>query len=269
MIIFFLAFSLGILALPQMASASTLSLDPANGTFNQGCTFPVNIMVDTTNAATGAQTQTDGTDAILLYVPSVLAGQSITNGTIYPDFPGNNIDNTAGKVTISGLASVSTPFAGKGVLATVNFTVASNAPPGATQVKFDFDPGAKDKTTDSNIVERGTVVDTLNAVFDGNYIIGTGPCGAGSIAASPSPGSTSTATSGSSATGTSTGTSGSSTGTFKPGTGGGSARGGVIISTPSSEFKTLPPAGSEKLTFTLAIVGSALTVLGILGIALL
>lgn len=255
-IIFFLSFSLGLLALPQIALASTLSLDPATGTFNQGCTFSVNIMVDTEGK------QTDGTDAILLYVPSVLNGQSITNGTIYPDFPGNNIDNAAGKITISGLASVSTPFAGKGVLATVKFTVGSSAPAGAAQVKFDFDPNNKDETRDSNVVERGTVVDTLNAVFDGNYVIGTGPCGAGSTVASPSPGSTVTTG------GSSTVTSGT-TGTFTSGGSGGSAKGGVIISTPSSEFKTLPPAGSEKLTFTLAIVGGALTILGILGLALL
>lgn len=231
-----LAFSFSLFAFPAgvFAQAATLSLDPPTGTFNLGCSFSLKVNLDTGGA------QTDGTDAILLYDSSRITANSITNGTIYPDYPGNNIDAQNGKITISGLASVTTAFSGVGALATVNFTVNSSAPTGATQVKFDFDPINKAKTTDSNVVQRATVVDVLNSVVDGNYTIGGGACGTTPISTTaPS---------------------------FSKPPGQGTV---TIPATPSSEFKTLPPAGSQELTFTLAIVGLSLTVLGILGLALL
>lgn len=242
---------------PTTVFASTLSLDPANGPFNRGCGFSINVLLDTQG------TQTDGTDAILIYDSSRFSGQSITNGSIYPDFPGNNINDTLGRITISGLASVATPFTGKGILATVQFRVKETAPTGATQISFDFDPNDKAKTTDSNVVERGTVVDTLSSVLNGSYIVGTGSC---SAQASPAPT-------------TAPGTPGSSV-VPPPGTvvtqfpGG---QGTVVVATPPAQPKTLDQfvdktgqgPGTPELTFTLAIIGSILTVLGILGLALL
>src|SRR3989344_4454303 len=158
-----------------LAQAATLSLLPSSGTFNKWCTFSVEIKLDTTGA------QTDGTDAILIYDSSRLTATAITSGNIYPDYPGNNIDDTSGKITISGLASVSSAFSGQGSLAVVNFTVKENAPTGATQVKFDFDSSDKAKTTDSNVVQRGTASDILNSVVNGSYTIGTGSCVAGAV----------------------------------------------------------------------------------------
>ncbi len=225
---------------------ATLSLDPANGTFNKGCNFSLNINLDTGGA------QTDGTDAILIYDISRFSALSITNGTIYPDYPGNNIDLQAGKITISGLASVNTPFAGNGVFAKVNFKVNDAAPTGAAQITFDFDPNNKAKTTDSNVVERDTVVDLLNSVVNGSYIIGTGPCNA-IQSPSPSP-------------------SRLPLPTVQPRGGPGSTSSSTPSATitPSPTEQTiLPSAGSEQFTFTVAIFGGALTILGILGLALL
>lgn len=222
------------------AQTATLSLDPSTGTFNKGCGFSLNV-----NLNTGG-TQTDGTDAILIYDASRFTAINITNGAIYPDFPGNNIDSATGKITISGLASVSTPFSGTGTLATVNFKVNDNAATGATQITFDFNPQEKSKTTDSNVVQRNTVADVLNSVVNGSYTIGSGTCGA-------QPSSSPIAT-------------------FRPGQPGP----GGPVSTPSATIAPiptkqpyLPPAGSADLTFTVAIVGGVLTVLGILGLALL
>lgn len=226
-----IAFFIISLAFPVSALAATLSLSPSSGTFNTSCNFSLNVELDTQG------TQTDGTDVILFYDSSRFTAQNIVNGTIYPDYPGNNIDAAAGKITISGLASVNTPFTGKGTFATINLSVNATAPTGASQIKFDFDPNNKAKTIDSNVVERGTVVDVLNSVVDGNYTVGTGSC-----AAAPAP-------------------------TYRPGTGGP----GDSSATSSAEPKTpyLPPAGSEQFTFTLAIIGGTLTILGILGLALL
>ncbi len=223
--------ALGVFAsTPVSAFAATLSLSPTSGTFNKGCNFSVNINLDTQG------TQTDGTDAIILYDSSKLTATSIQNGTIYSDYPGSNIDPTNNKITVSGLASVSQPFTGSGTLATINFQVLSGATAGATQLTFDFDPNNKTKTTDSNVVERGTVVDVLSSVTNGSYVIGSGSCGAQGT--------------------TSTGTGGTGTGAT------GSTGSGTVT-------KTLPSAGSENLTFTLAILGSVFAVLGVLGLAIL
>lgn len=212
------------------AQTATLSLSPAAGTFNQGCNFALQV-----NLNTGGS-QTDGTDAILMYDTTRFTANSISSGTIYPDYPGNNIDAQNGKITISGLASVNTPFSGQGIFATINFTVKDGVPTGATQITFDFDPNDKAKTTDSNVVQRGTVVDVLNSVTNGNYTIGSGSCT-----------------------------------TTLPNTGQGA------VSTPAAQPKTIDQVvdqsgkgpGTKELTFTVAIVGSVLTILGILGLALL
>lgn len=213
--------------LPVAFAAATLSLSPSTGTFNKSCQFTVNIKLDTGGA------QTDGTDAILTYNTSQLSTNTlaIASGTIYPDYPGNNVDSQTGKITISGLASVSSAFAGQGNLATITFTVNPTASEGPATVKFDFDSANKAKTTDSNVVERGTVSDILSSVVDGNYTIGSG---------------TSCAAAG---------------------------KGGVSA-TPSGQLKNLDQAvggttGSPELTYTVAILGSILTILGILGLAIL
>src|SRR3990167_7973764 len=100
----------------QQSQQATLALSPATGTFNRGCNFSLNIDLNTNGA------QTDGTDAILIYDSTRFTANSIQSGTIYPDYPGNNIDEAAGKITVSGLASVAQAFTGQGVLATINFT---------------------------------------------------------------------------------------------------------------------------------------------------
>lgn len=233
----------GVLAQSNDKQA-VLSLEPASGTFNKGCNFSLNVNLDTAGA------RTDGTDAILIYDVSRFKAVSIENGTIYLDYPGNNIDLT-GRITISGLASVSTPFTGKGTLAKINFKVNDTAPTGATEIKFEYSAEDRSNTRDSNVVERDTVEDLLASVINGNYIIGTGPCTTTqSPLPSSSPRSTALPRGGPNSTPSATPL--------------------VIITTPIPTPQTvLPPAGSEQLTFTLAIVGGLLTVLGILGLALL
>lgn len=219
---------------PAFATGGTLSLSPATGTFNKGCNFTLTINLDTGGA------QTDGTDAIVFYDPTRFTAQKINSGTIYSDYPGNNIDPATGRITISGLSSISSAFAGTGTLATVDFKVVEDAPPGTSQIKFDFDPTDKAKTTDSNVVERGTVADILNQVVDGNYTIGTGVC--------------------TGATKTSTGTE---VNTKKP-------VGGVEEKPTVVETKESLPVGADfRTTLIIGTAGSLLVILGILGLALL
>ncbi len=225
----------------------SLSLDPVSGTLNKGCSYPIKVVVDTNNA------ETDGTDAIIFYDASrfSITSTDITSGTgTYADFPGSNVDEQGGKITISGLASVTTPFTGRGTLATLNFKVKDNAGTGATIIKFDYDPNFKNKTTDSNIVQRNTIADILNSVVNGNYTIGTGTC----VGVTPSPGA-------------------GGAGGGRGGPGGSATQSGSLLPTvtPTRIPVTtgLPDGGTSELTSTLAILGGVLTVLGILGLALL
>lgn len=222
------------LASPISVFAASLSLSPATGTFNKNCAFTLQINLNTGTA------QTDGTDAIILYDQSKFSAQSISSGSIYSDYPGNSVDDNAGKVTVSGLASVNSPYTGTGTLATISFKVKENAQPGVSQVKFDFDPNDKSKTTDSNVVERGTVADILSSVTNGSYTVGTGAC--------------------SSQTGVQQGA---------PGVGTPSA---TIAPTPTPrtlDDLTNGPPGTSGITFAVAIVGSILAIFGILGLVLL
>lgn len=232
-IIIFIVVITFILTPAAFAQTATLSLSPSSGTFNKGCPLTLQINLNTGSA------QTDGTDAILAYDSTRFSATSISSGSIYPDFPGNNIDDANGKITVSGLASVTSPFSGQGTLATINLRVKDDAPAGATQIKFDFDPNDKAKTTDSNVVERGTVTDVLNSVVNGNYVVGAGSCPPAGAPAAPGLGAPGVAT---------------PAATIRP--------------TPTPSVG-LPPAGTADLTFTLAIIGSILTILGILGLALL
>ncbi len=230
-----------LLVLPSQALAATLSFSPAAGSFNRGCNMAINIMLDTQGA------QTDGTDVIITYEPTKvsLATNQITNGSIYPEFPGNSVDSASGKISISGISSVSTPYSGSGIFATLNFKVLDNAPAGITTLKFDFNPNDKTKTTDSNVVERGTIADVLSSVTDGSFTLGTGAgCAAG----------------GSGATGQQTTLAGNG------GFGSGSATFPTQAPLPK---KQLPEAGIFDNTILITTVGVGLTILGIIGLAFL
>lgn len=248
--IIFIIVIIVIVLSPAQALAATLSLSPASGIFNKGCNFSLNIELD----AAGAQT--DGTDAILKYDPTRLTAISITNGTIYPDYPGNSIDTQTGKINVSGLASPDQAFSSKGNLATVNFKVGQTAPVGDTQVTFDFDANNKAKTTDSNVVERGTIIDVLSSVTGGTYTIGSGACGSSAQSSG-----TTKLTSGSGSTGTLTG------GSL------GSLASGGTEATQGAQLKELSPGGKTpgltSPTFLLVISSSVLILLGIVGLALL
>lgn len=252
-------FSFWFLASPSgvFAQTATLSLDPKDGTLNKGCNVSLNINLDTGGV------ESDGVDVILLYDTSRLTATSVTKGTLFAEYPGSNIDTAAGKVSILALASVDTAFSGKGTFATVNFTVPATAPTGTTLVSFDFDGNDRAKTTDSNVVQRGTTVDVLGSVVNGSYVVGTGSCSAQATPApSALPGSTVTQTPAPRVV------------TTQP-------RGGYyVVSTPAAQQgqpKTLDQyvdntgkgPGTPQTTFAIAIIAGVLTVLGILGLALL
>lgn len=233
---------LGIVISPSAAMAATLAISPTSGSLNKGCEYSVNIELDTQGSPT------DGTDVILIYEPAKLTVTSagITNGKIYEQYVGNSVDPVGGKISISGIASVSDAFTGKGTFATVKFTVAAAAT-GTTTLKLDFDPNNKTKTVDSNVVERGAeIADVLSQVTDGVFTIGTGSCGAignappqGQVGTSPLPGIT--------------------TLPVNP----------PVASASTLPIGRLPDSGILDNTLLVASVGMILVILGVVGLAAL
>lgn len=245
---------------PIAALAATLSFDPSSGVVNKGCEISVKISLDTQGV------QTDGTDVIVLFTPAQLSTTTsqITNGTIYPEYPGNSVDAT-GKISISGISSVSNPYSGTGTFATIKFNVASTLKENdKINLNFDFDANNKTKTTDTNVVERGTIADVLSAVTNGSYTVGTGACAAG-IASSAAPGSTTGSTTGSGSL--------SGRGQTLPGT-------NPATSSQSAQYQVYKPnlndltgngtgAGVLDNTILISAVGIVLVIAGIAGLAFL
>lgn len=155
------------------ASAATLSLSPTSGSIGRGCSFSVDIRIDTSGV------ESDSADVVLLYNPQQVSASSIINGTIFTDYPGNSIDNTEGKVRIYALAASNASFTGSGSMATVNFIASSSAQLTQTPITLDFDPLTPTKTTDSNVIQKGSTTDILSSVANGSYTVSNASCLAG------------------------------------------------------------------------------------------
>lgn len=145
--------------LPQANSDNaSLALSPTTQTTAPGCELNFDILLNT------ADYETDGTDAILKFDPSVLTITAIQKGEIYPMYPGNTVDNNSGKAVISGLATPSNPFKGSGKLATITVKVKPEISTSEAVINFDFDPNNPYKTNDSNIIEKSTIAELLREV---------------------------------------------------------------------------------------------------------
>lgn len=223
-----------VLPLPVYAAGATLTLSPSQGTINKSCNYTTDILLDT------GGNDTEGADVNLNFDPSVISVTNIVEGSVYPDYAAKSYDNTAGTITISAISAIKKPFNGTGKFATVHFTVSPTAVSQSTQLTFDFNSGNKSDTTDSNVVQTGTVVDILDSVVDGDYTVSSGPC-SGSGPSIPAPRSTTI------------------------------PRGAPSVTATPSAFpiSTLPPGGFTAPTLALTLIGSLLTILGIVGIALL
>jgi len=244
---------LAFLVTPISAYAASLSMNPSSGVINKGCDFTVKIELDTQGV------QTDGTDVIVIYSPAQLSitTADITNGTVYPQYPGNSVDSTGGKISISGISEISGPFTGTGTFATMKFRVSDTAAVNSPiSLKFDFDANNKTKTTDTNVIERGTIADVLNAVTDGNYTVGGGTCAGGNGISSGT-------------NGTLTGVNGQ--GQVLPGTPGytGSDSAQYQVYKPTLNDVTGGKAGLIDNTIMIASFGIILVILGIAGLAML
>lgn len=144
------------------AASATFSLSPSSGTYNAGTNFNINVIVNTGGA------RSSGSDMKIKYDPTKLKLVDITNGSIYPQYLGKSIDNTAGTANLSGITTPGTTtdfFTGTGTFATLIFQGLSA---GAAAVTFDYTPRS---TIDSNIVDGDSKSDALTSVTNGSYTI--------------------------------------------------------------------------------------------------
>jgi len=155
---------------PATPTSGSLPTQPANNamfvvsptTATLGVNQETNLSI---NINTGG-VQTSGADLILTFDPVKVAVLDITGGTVYDQFVGKAIDNAAGRVTLSGIASSpASLFTGAGVFATVRV---QGVGAGTTPIGILFTPGNQN---DSNIVNYATQQDILARVTDGTITV--------------------------------------------------------------------------------------------------
>lgn len=108
---------------------------------------------------------TDGADIIMTFDPTKLTvvrngatDSPVITGSMYSDYPLNSIDETLGKVFISGVSSSPSGVVPNGTFGTVVFQAKSA---GKSSLSLDFTPGS---TVDTNVIESRTAKDLLEKV---------------------------------------------------------------------------------------------------------
>ena len=88
-------------------------------------------------------------------------GIQIQAGSILSINAANIVDQSAGTIKFSQVATGGTNFSGRGILATIHFKAVKM---GVSNLKFDFKPGS---TTDTNVAYQGQdqLIQVENAVY--------------------------------------------------------------------------------------------------------
>jgi fibronectin type 3 domain-containing protein len=151
--------------LAQVTPLATMSVSPLSASHSVNDTFQVSVSINTSGqSAYGVDINK------LRFNPSVLqvvdsdantSGVQISAGSLMPLTILNSVDNTAGTVQFSQLASPGSTYSGTGTLATITFRVVSA---GSSSLNFDFTLGSG---SDTNIAGLGG--DLLLSVSNGSY----------------------------------------------------------------------------------------------------
>ncbi len=145
-----------VLVSPVKAASASFKFSPSEQTITTNTPFKVAIVVDPAGYSIG------GAGSIILYDPQVINVLSIDPGPIFVDYPIAAIDNTHGKLTISGIASSDHFITDQGVFATITVVTKDL---GNSKMSFLFSPGA---TTDSNIAistGNGDILSNTNELY--------------------------------------------------------------------------------------------------------
>lgn len=149
---------------PQVVTSSNqnkisniVSLVTAKNEFKVGEKIPVTINVESNK-------KTAGMDIILKYDPNLLAivvtisKTPVAVGTIYEEYPVNNVDQKLGLVTVSGITNEVTGVIPQGIFGTIIFQAKAA---GNAKIFLEF---AKGNTNDTNLIENQTAKDILEEV---------------------------------------------------------------------------------------------------------
>ena len=149
----------------QVTPSAALSLSPSSTSVNVNNTFTVNILLNTGGqSAYGVDVNKLRFNPAVLQVVDADAGTSgvqISPGSLMALTIINNIDNTAGTIQFSQIATPGSTYSGSGTVATVTFRAISA---GSSSATFDFSLGSG---TDSNVAGLGG--DLLASVGSGSY----------------------------------------------------------------------------------------------------
>lgn len=110
---------------------------------------------------------TDGTDLLITYDPKLLTVETVgakrepvLAGTIYSDYPFNSVDQTPGRIQVSGITDDPAGVLADGLFGSVVF---KGKEAGTTRISILHQVGS---TADSNVTESGTGKDVLDKVED-------------------------------------------------------------------------------------------------------
>src|SRR3989344_4570327 len=149
----------------QVPPSAVLSLSPSSTSVNVNNTFTVNILLNTGGqSAYGVDVNKLRFNPAVFQVVDADAGTSgvqISPGSLMALTIINNIDNTAGTIQFSQIATPGSTYSGSGTVATVTFRAISA---GSSSATFDFSLGSG---TDSNVAGLGG--DLLASVGSGSY----------------------------------------------------------------------------------------------------
>lgn len=112
-----------------------------------------------------SERSTDGADLIISYDPKLLSASPFVLGTLYNEYPVNKVDEKAGKITVSGISTGTEGVKPEGAFGSVVFSAKAS---GVATISLDFAPGS---TADTNVTEKGTGEDILEAVKNINITI--------------------------------------------------------------------------------------------------
>jgi hypothetical protein len=180
------------LTFPENTFAATLALSPSSGTYLVNQTFDVSVVLDTSGAETG------GTDVIVLFDNTKLNLIDILPGSLYVQYIGENISNSTGRATISGIASsTSNLYSGAGTFATLRFRTLET---GTANVSFEY---TLNNLNDTNVAVINKSGDSLTSVQNATYTISTSTS-SNTPTATPGSGSSTTSTTSTTTTATTT-----------------------------------------------------------------
>lgn len=141
---------------------ASLSLSASQTSAKIGDNVGVVIKLDSGNR------KLDGVDLVIKYDPKVLSlsTDSFIKGPIFPEYTGQNIDQTKGVFSISSLTNNQQGKENKdGVLGSLTFKAIGK---GSSLVSIDYEPN---KTTDSNVIDSSLSKDILDKVTNISIIV--------------------------------------------------------------------------------------------------